>query len=734
VTNKPTTDGRRADERPARLDRREALQMLGGVIITFTIGEPPVLAQYGTPEGYPTDFNAFVRIGENGRITCFTGKIEMGQGVMTSLPQMLADELDVDVASIDMVMGDTALCPPDFPTVGSRTTKYFGVTLRRAGAEARAVLLELAAERLKTPTERLVTRSGAVHVRGDASRRVTYAELARGRRIERSAPADVPLKKPSEHRFCGHDRARSDAILKVTGAADYAGDIRLPGMLHARLLRPPAHGATLVRADLGAAKRIDGVRVVEDGDLIAVLHERPDSAQTALESIDAEFETPELEVDNDTIFDYLVGLDVEAETVAERGKLEIGGVAAASTFEATYLNQYVAHAPLETHTAVAEVRGDAATVWASTQAPFWVRATVAAELDLPEHAVRVITPYVGGGFGGKTRNREAVEAARLARIVRRPVMVEWTRAEEFFFDSLRPAAVIKVRSGLTANGKIAFWDFDTHFAGARSSNPVYEIAHLRVRARGGWRDRNSPHPFAVGAWRGPGSNSNVFAMESHLDVMAAAAGIDPLTFRFEHLADQRMKRVLEAAAEAFGKAFAPGPSGRGRAIVCADYHDTYVAAAAEIAVDPKTGAIRVDRIVCAQDLGEIINPEGATLQVEGALTMGLGYALSEEVRFTGRRILDRNFDTYEIPRFSRVPRIETVLLESEGLGPQGCGEPPITVVGGLLANAVFDAVGARVYELPMTPERVRRAVEKQATGADEPAPGDAAKVPRSAQS
>jgi CO/xanthine dehydrogenase Mo-binding subunit len=715
MTRKRTTNNPVIAGQPARFDRRDALKMLGGVVITFSIGEPQALAQYGPPEGYPTDYNAFLRIGSDGRVTCFTGKIEMGQGVMTSLPQMLADELDVEVSSIDMVMGDTALCPPDFPTVGSRTTKYFGATLRRAGAEARAVLIELASKRLKVPTEHLVARSGAVHMRSDSGRSVTYAELARGKRIERPAPTDVPLKDTSKHRVCGRDRARSDAVAKVIGAADFAGDIQLPGMLHARLLRPPAHGATLVRADVSTAKKIDGVRVVEEGDLIAVLHERPEIAGAALAAIDTEFETPELDIDNETIFDYLVGLDVETEMVAERGDLETGSIHAAKTIEATYLNQYVAHAPLETHTAVADVRDDEATVWASTQAPVWVRAAVAGELQLPEDKVRVITPFVGGGFGGKARNQEAVEAARLARIVKRPVMVAWTRAEEFFFDSFRPAAVIKIRSELTENGAIAFWDYDNHFAGSRSSDPVYDIPRLRVRARSGWKDRNAPHPFATGAWRGPASNSNVFAMESHIDVMAAAAGIDPLAFRLQNLSDERMRRVLKTAAKAFGKPFAPGPSGRGRAIVCADYHNTYVAAAAEVEVDSATGRIRVDRIVCAQDLGEVINPEGARLQIEGGLTMGLGYALSEEVRFSGRRILDTNFDTYSIPRFSQVPSIETVLLETEGIGPQGCGEPPIIVVGGLLANAVFDAVGARVYELPMTPERVLRAIEREKT-------------------
>jgi isoquinoline 1-oxidoreductase len=697
-----TTDG-------FRLDRREAIRLLGGVVITFTIGEPDAAAQRRRGVDYPDDLNAFLRIGDDGRVSCFTGKIEMGQGIVTSMAQILAEELDVALDVVDMVMGDTELCPYDSSTTGSRSTKYFGPALRRAAAEARAVLLELAAEELDVPLHNLSVRDGVVSDVSSPGRSVGYAELTRGKRIDRHIEGGVEPRAVSEHTVCGAPTLRTDAASKVTGEAQFAGDIRVPGMLHAGILRPPAHGATLVRVDVSGAEKIEGARVVRTDDMIAVLHESPDMAARALARIEARWEVPEPTVDHTTIFDFLQKKTVTAQTVAQGGDLEEGRTGAVKHFSSTYLNHYVAHAPIETHTALVRPEGGRATVWASTQAPFRTRDTVARELALPPENVRVITPFVGGGFGGKTWVQQVVEAARLARLTGRPVMVTWTREEEFFYDGLRPAAVIRLDSGIDSSGRIAYWDYDNFFAGSRSSEPVYDIANHRVLSRSGRRP--GIHPFSVGAWRGPGSNTNVFAMESQIDLMAVAAGMDPLYFRLHNLKNPRMRRVVENAVRVFGKPLTRAPSGRGYSVVCTDYLNTYVAAMAEVEVDTSTGEIRVERVVCAQDMGEIINPAGAELQIEGSIVMGLGYVLSEQIRFSGGRMLDTSFDSYEIPRFSWVPQIDTVLVKNSKLPPQGCGEPPITVMGGLIANAVHDAVGVRLYELPMTPERVLKAVE-----------------------
>jgi isoquinoline 1-oxidoreductase len=481
-------------------------------------------------------------------------------------------------------------------------------------------------------------------------------------------------------------------------------------MLYAKLLRPPAHGAELESVDTSAAEKVDGVRVIRDGDLVAVLHELPDVAEKAANRIKARWTSPEKKVDNRSIFEHLTATAASRDTVTEKGSLEHGKSLSTKTFEATYVNHYVAHAPMETHTAVVRVDGKKATVWASTQSPFRARDSVAEALGIASENVRVITPFVGGGFGGKTWIGQVLEAARLAKLSGRPVMVAWSRKEEFFYDSFRPAAVIQLKSGIDGANQIVYWDYDNFFVGTRSSEPVYDIPHHRVSSRGGGGGRAQPHPFAVGAWRGPGSNTNVFAIESQIDVMAEAAGMDPLAFRLKNLKDERMKRALKAAADKFGRRFAPAPSGRGYGLACTDYLGTYVATMAEAAVDKERGKVRVERVVCSQDTGEVINPEGVRLQIEGCITMGLGYCLSEEVRFNGGEILDENFDTYEIARFSWLPKIETVLIDNPDTPAQGCGEPAITTMGAVIANAVHDAIGRRLYTLPMTPERIKEAL------------------------
>ena len=694
------------------LTRRDFLKITGGgIVIFFTLGDVTVLAQERRPgRDYPTDFNAYLRIGEDGRVSCLSGKIEMGQGIITSLAQMLAEELDVPLNSVDMVMGDTALCPFDFATVGSRSTKFFGPPLRRAAAEARAVLIKLAAEKLDVDQSRLFTENGIIRDRENPGTKISYAQLAKGKRIERHLEGEVAIKHHSKHSISGKATLRIDSRQKVTGEAKFAGDIRLSGMLYAKILRPPAHDARLTRVDVSAARQVKGTIIVEEEDLIAVLHDIPEEAERALDKIEAEYETHEKILDNRNIFEYLEKTAPEGWMVTQKGNIDDGSKQAEISIESRFLNHYVAHAAIETHTAVVAIESDGVKVWASTQAPFMVQSSVAEVLRLPTEKVRVFPSFVGGGFGGKSRNQEATEAARLAKLTGRPVQVAWTRKEEFFHDTFRPAAIIKAKSGLDKAGRITYWDFEIYFAGTRSSEPIYDIPHQRVMARGAWQG-NQPHSFNVGAWRGPGSNTNVFAMESQTDIMAQAAGIDPLSFRMKNLTDQRMMRVLKAAADKFGCSFGKGPSGQGLGIACTDYLGTYVATMAHVKVDKGTGAVRVERVVCAQDMGEIINPQGAMLQIEGCVTMGLSAALSEEVQFRGGSILTENFDSYDITRFSWVPQIDVVLIDNPDMAPQGCGEPAITTVGAVIANAVYDASGARVYTLPMTPARIKNAIK-----------------------
>lgn len=697
------------------LNRRDFIKLTGsGILVFFAVGDIDVFAQErGFGSDYPTDFNAYLRIGEDGRVTCFSAKIEMGQGVITSLAQMLAEELDVELTSVDMVMGDTSLCPYDFATVGSRSTKYFGPPLRKAAAEARAVLIQLAAESLNVNPDRLYSENGVIRDREDPGTKISYGQLAKGKRIERHLKeGEAAIKHYSRHRISGKATLRTDSLEKVTGEAKFAGDISLPGMLYARILRPPAHNARMTKADVTAAKKIKGAIIVEENDLVAALHEIPEEAEKALDQIKAEYEIPEKDLDNRNLFEYLEKNAPQGQMVTQEGDIDSGRKQAAISIKSRFLNHYVAHAAIETHTAVAAVEKDGAKVWSSTQSPFMVRSSVARALGFPPEKVRVFPVHVGGGFGGKTTNLEAVEAARLAKLTGRPVQVAYTRKEEFFYDAFRPAAVVKAESGLDKDGRIIYWNFEILFAGTRSSEPIYDIPHQRVLAMGGGFGQESIHPFNTGAWRGPGSNTNVYAMESQTDIMAQAAGMDPLSFRLKNLADERMKRVLKAAADRFGHSFTKGPSGKGVGIACTDYLGTYVATMAKVKVDKENGGVRVERIVCAQDMGEIINPQGAILQIEGGITMAISAALSEEVRFRGGSVLTENFDSYEITRFSGAPQIDVVLIDNNDMAPQGCGEPACTTVGAVLANAVCDAIGARLYELPMTPERIKQVMMK----------------------
>ena len=693
------------------LSRREFVKLLGpGLYFLFTVddflfGQQPG----GRAGGYPEDFNAYLRIAEDGRVTCYSGKVELGQGVTASLAQMLAEELEVPFDSVTMVLGDTMLCPWDGGTNGSRSIKYFGPALRAAGAEAREVLIQMAAEHLSLPQDRLVAKDGAVFEKNNPAKKVTYGFLAKGKTIERHLDKKPSLKPASAFAVCGKSLPRADFEDKVTGKARFAGDIRLPNMLYGKVLRPPAHGAKLkMPVDVSAAKDVKEAVVLQDGDFIGIVHPLPDGAEKTLALIKAEYEVPTLMVDDKSIFDHILNTASRDNVVEQKGDLEQGNRSAVLKFEESYRTPYVAHAATETHSAVADVKKDSATVYIGTQRPFGANEEVGRAIGIPSNKVRVITPFVGGGYGGKSQVGQAVQAARMSKLCGFPVQVIWTREEEFFYDTFQPAAVVKIGSGLDASNRITFWDYHVFFAGDRSSQNIYNVANLSTTSRGSSFGGGGPHPFPTGAWRGPGSNSNIFARESHMDVMAAKAGLDPLEFRIKNLADERMLRVVQAAADKFGWKPAKAPSGRGQGMVCLDYLGTYVAAMAQIKVDKVSGHIQVERIVHAQDMGPVINPEGARMQMEGAITMGLGYCLSEEIHFKGGQILDLDYGSYKIPRFSWVPQIETIIVENFEIAPSGGGEPPIVGMGALLVNALFDATGIRIQQLPLTPEKIKQ--------------------------
>jgi isoquinoline 1-oxidoreductase len=705
--------------------RREFFKVVGGGIIVFFAAEATAPAWQGPPPGQapqgfgrmpgmggpPPDLNAYLRIGEDGKVTIFSGKVEMGQGNTTALAQMAAEELDAPFESIHMIMSDTDQCPYDMGTFGSMSIRIYGSALRSAAAEAKAILVELASEQLKKPQSELIVENGAVCVASDKKTRLTFAQLTKGQKITRKLEKKPDVKPASQFTIIGQSPKRLDADAKVTGKAQYAGDIRLPGLLHAKLLRPPVHGATINNVDTSAAEKVPGAIVVKESGLVAVLHADPEMAEKGLSAIKTDFDVPAGTVDENTIFDHIVQAASKPQQSQRKGDLVEGEKASAEIFEHKYLNGYGAHATIETHTACARLEDGKLTVWASTQTPFPNQQEIAKTLGMKPQNVRVIAPYVGGGFGGKSAASQAVEAAQLAKITGKPVQVSFSRAEEFFYDTYRPAAVIKIKSGIDKAGKICLWDYHVYYAGTRSAEQFYDVPHNLMSVYGNWMGGDKAHPFRTGAWRAPGANMNVFARESQIDIMAAKAKVDSLEFRLKNTSDPRMHRVLQTAAERFGYKPAVSPSGRGFGIACGIDAEAYIVEIVEVKLD--NGKVVVKRVVAAQDMGVVINPEGAKMQVEGCITMGLGYALAEDISFKSGQIFTKNFDDYQIPRFSWLPEIETVLIKNDESTAKGGGEPGIVPVGGAIANAIFDLAGVRLSQMPMTRDRINKALKEK---------------------
>jgi nicotinate dehydrogenase subunit B len=692
----------------AAYSRRRFIKNLGGgVVVVFCLGEmsfSSLFAQDGTLLE-ELDFNAYLRVKEDGRIDCYTGKIEMGQGIITSLAQVVAEELEVSIYDVDMIMGDTELCPYDAGTWGSLTTRFTDPVLRAAAAEAREVLLDLAAEHFGLKKSALQVKEGVISVQNDSSKKIAYSELTKGKKIVRSLTKKPEIKKAKDFKLIGKPIVSLDAEAKVTGKAKYSGDIILPGMVHATIVRPDVFGSKKVKVD--ASKLVDfaGVQFVEKDDLVAVVHPDPEVSKRAANSIQVTWDAPVAKADQETIFQYLEETIRDNKVFEEGGNLQAGKETATIYEEATYHDGYKAHATIETHVATCYFEGDKLTIWASAQSPFGTRASVAKAMQMPLEKVHVKQIFLGGGFGGKSNSQQSVEAATIAKLCGKPVQLVWSRKEEFMYDNFRTAAVVKVAGGADSNGKLKVWDFDIYCAGSRGTELFYAIPNKRIRTF----NEAGVHPFGTGAWRAPGNNTTTFARESHIDVVAHSAGMDPLDFRMNNLGSPEMLETLRLAATTFGYKKEKKP-GHGYGVALGQDAGTLVAMIAEVFVDRATGVVQPIRIVCAQDMGQVVNPHGATLQTEGGITMGIGYALYEEIEFNGGAMKTTNFNRYEITRFSKTPKIECVFIDKMDAKPQGGGEPAIICVGAAIANAVFDACGARVSRMPVTPERILAAM------------------------
>ncbi|MDE3088302.1 MAG: xanthine dehydrogenase family protein molybdopterin-binding subunit [Chloroflexota bacterium] len=686
----------------------------------------------------------WLAIEPDGTVTVFSGKVELGTGVETALAQIVAEELDVPFERVRMVMGDTARTPDEGYTAGSATIRFGGFALRHASAEARRALFEMASDRLDSALDELVVRDGVITVSHPPAREITYAELMGGKKFRREITLDAPLKRPEEYRIVGKPMARVDLPRKFTGAPSFIQDVRLPGMLHGRVVRPPSPGAKLVSLDENA---VQDAQVVRLGDFVGVVSEREEQAIRAAKQLKLTWQATTRFPQMNELSDYLRRQPTTDEVVTRRGKVDAALKRASTHVSANYFQPYQAHASTGPSCAVADFHADQVVVWSSTQGVYPLRGALADLLQLPPERVQVIHVEGAGSYGHNGSDDAAADAAILSRAVGKPVRVQWSREDEFRWEPYAPAMVMQVHGGLNKQGNVAAWAYDvwTPPHGARPRVKSQLLAGQEIFGQPppppqwfGGGDRNAPtnyafpnqrvvahwlsaSPLRASSFRSLGAAANTFANESFMDELAATAHIDPLEFRLRHLTDPRAIEVLTAAAQraAWGAALAPG-EGRGLAFAQYENDEAYVATVAHIQVNAATGEARVKRVVVAHDCGLIINPDGLKNQIEGNVIQATSRALKEQVTFDETGITSRDWESYPILKFSEVPTVEIVLIDRPDQPAVGAGEPATITIAPAIANALFAAVGVRIRELPITAAKVLRALREKETGQSTP--------------
>jgi CO/xanthine dehydrogenase Mo-binding subunit len=725
--------------------RRAFLRAGGAVIVSFAFAAP-LKAQTSTPKeklALYTGLDSWLAIDEQGTITVFCGKVELGTGVRTSLAQIVAEELEAPVASIRMIMGDTALVPDQGTTTGSKTIHMGGPQLRRAAAEARAALLELAAARLQTSPDSIALHDGAACIAAEPSRRIGYGELLDGKRFERRIGSQATLKPVAAYKVVGQSVPRVDLPAKLSGEFEFVQNVRLPGMLHGRVIRPAAIGATLASVDEASVRRL-GARVVVRGNFVGVVAEREETAILAAQRLKLKWKLPAGAAERVDIHRELRSYPNEIQPTAANGDLDAGFARAASVLEATYATPFQMHGSIGPSCAVADVRNDAATVWCGTQHSFGLATAVAQVLGMAPEKVRIAWTEASGCYGHNGSDDAAVDAALLSQALGKPVRVQWMRHDEHGWEPKGPAMLIDLKAGLDADGNVVAWDFinltSTHSTrprhhagntlggqllghapayelsnGARNADVTYAFDAKRVRIR-----YHKSSPLRPSALRGLSAYPNTFANESFIDELAARSNADPLAFRLRYLKDERARAVLQAAARlAAWDAGAAPPlplnqgMARGRGIAYCQYENenAYVALVAEVEVNADSGRVRVARMFAAQDCGLIVNPDGTRNQIEGCLVQGMSRALYEEVGFRRGGVEANDWAGYPIARFEDVPdSMEIELIDRRDHASVGSGEAATCPVAAAIGNAIFNAAGIRLREYPFTPQRVRQAL------------------------
>jgi nicotinate dehydrogenase subunit B len=738
---------------PIILDRRRVLAGGGALIVSFSLTGAFAQDQAGSisapkpPGSLATTpyLDSWIRIDADGSITVFTGKAELGQGFKTAFQQIAAEELDVAFASLNVVTADTGLTANEGYTSGSHSMQDSGAAIQSAAAEVRALLMAEAAKRLDLPVEDLRTEDGAV-VSADG-RRLGYGELVAADMLHVQAQANVKLKDPSTFKVMDQPLPRVDIPAKVTGGVAYAQDMRLPGMVHARIVRPPSYGAQLADCDTSAIEEMPGVvKVVRDGNFLAVVASKEFLAVKAMNALAAAAKWKETAglPKQDDLADVLIKLPSQDSTIFERSDPSAVG---RKTIEATYTRPYQSHGSIGPSCALAQFSDGAMTVWTHTQGVYPDRAGIAQMLKMQPSSIRLIHVEGSGCYGHNGADDAAADAALIARVMPgTPVRVQWTREQEHAWEPYGPAMVTKLKASLDEAGKIADWNFEvwsnTHsmrpggagcmLAAQHMAHPIAVPAARPIPLPEGGGDRNAipiytfPNahvvhhfipamPLRISAMRALGAYHNVFSIESFMDELADLAGTDPVEFRLRHLDDQRGRDVIEKAALGFGwqKGQKPAPD-RGFGFAFARYKNlaAYCAIASEVEVNRETGRPRLVRAVAAVDSGQVVNPDGLINQIEGAIVQSTSWTLYESVTFDDTRITSIDWQTYPILRFDAAPdSIEVHIINRPGQPFLGSGETGQGPAAASLANAIANATGKRLRNLPLTRKRIKDAID-----------------------
>jgi len=722
--------------------RRDFLLGTGALVVTFSLAPRDALAQAAPKPVALDQVDTFLALHRDGTVTMYTGKVDLGTGIRIALPQMVAEELDVAIEKVKLVEGDTALTPDQGPTWGSLSVQVAGVQLRQAAATARKALIELAVQKTGMPSVDFAVKDGVVFLRAEPHRRFTYVELLGDRRFELKVDKDAPVKNPKDHTLVGQPLPRPDVPGKVTGTHTYMQDFKVPGMVHARVVRPPAVGATLESVDEGSIKAIKGARVVRQGSFLAVVADSEWGAVKAARALKATWSKWDGLPESSKLWEHVRSSKVAKDDVAvDRGDPKAAIAGAARKLKATYDFAVHTHGSMGPSCAVADVKNGKAEIWSPSQAPHWLLKEVAAALQMEPKDVHI--QYLdGAGCYGRNGHEDATcDAALISKLIGKPVRVQWMREDEHGWDPKGPPTLVEISAGLDAKGDIVGWDAELWVPKAditewprtlavtlaglpqkdainpgnihRNLDPSYPFAHQKAVAH-----RLETTPFRPSWIRTPGRMQNTYANEVFIDECAAAAGADPVEYRLRYLTDPRGVAVLRAAAAMAKWDARPsprretsGPIARGRGIAYVKYENvrTYCAGVAEVEVNRQTGAIRCTRFYVAHDCGQIINPDGVRAQIEGQIIQTTSRTLKEELKWNRSRVTSVDWASYPILKFPDVPEVHMELINRPGDPPWGVGEPAACLPPPAISNAVFDAIGVRLRSVPFTAPKVMAA-------------------------